>query len=82
MFPDCDANCLEVNDEPEACWIDCNMVDVSLSEMFESHCIIYVPSQGFHSTVIANRLFNQLIDAGILVMPKVPDEEGIDEMCR
>ena len=38
--------------------------------------------QASQATEIGNQLFNRLLDEGVLIMPKIANEEGLEDMSR
>ena len=50
--------------------------------MVEINNVFTITLQASQATEIGNQLFNILLDKGILVMPKIANEEGLEDMCK
>ena len=53
--------------------LSCNMEEIN-----NDFIVILHVSQ---ATEIGNQLFNMLLDEGVLILPKIANEEGLEDMC-
>ena len=72
MYPDDeDVNIVEMDKPFE---LSCGMVEIN--------DVFTITLHASQATKIGNQLFNRLLDEGILVMQKITNEEGLEDICR
>ena len=50
--------------------------------MVETNSVLTFTLQVSQATEIVTQLFDKLLNEGILVMPKIVDGEGMEDMCK
>ena len=72
MFPDDEDVNVVGMDEPFK--LLCGMVEINN--------VVTITLQASQAIEIGNQLFNRLLDEGILVIPNIANEAGLEDICR